>query len=440
MPIDPSSFPAPPEPQTTGRTIVRFKHGADVGHMTRALDGTVSRVQDARDFGEETTALDAALDDDSAVVLPRFAAAVVAPKDDGARITALSQRDGVAAVRPEFFMFSISTLEQRYQAWMRDGLRLLIERGPGTAQPAGLPTAAGADDVPFADTAELTWGLIATGAHRSTYKGKGIKVCVLDTGLDLEHPDFADRDIVHRSFVSGETVDDVQGHGTHCAGTVAGPMCSRFGRRYGVAPDVELFIGKVLNNRGSGREADILRAMDWAIEQACVVISMSLGRPTRLGEPPDPIYEEVGRAALEAQSLVIAAAGNESQRQFGLIAPVGAPANAPSIMAIAAVDPMLDVAFFSCGGRNPNGGEVNVSGPGVSVYSSYPLPRGSNTLQGTSMACPHVAGIAALLAESDPELRGERLWQALERTARELGGFSDFGRGLVQAPTAPLVA
>jgi subtilisin family serine protease len=257
---------------------------------------------------------------------------------------------------------------------------------------------------------------------------------VLDTGLDLNHPDFSGRVIQTKSFVAGETIDDMQGHGTHTAGTIAGPKVSHIGRRYGVAPSVELYVGKVLNNRGAGREADILEGMNWAIENKCVAISMSLGRPVEVGERPDPLYEEVGSAALREGSLIIAAAGNESGRDFGHIAPVGAPANSPSIIAVAAVDPTLKVAFFSDGGINPDGGEVNVSAPGVSVYSSFPRPQLSRVLQGTSMACPHVAGIAALWAESDPALRGEKLWKALERSARDLGSNRDYGRGLVAAP------
>jgi subtilisin len=98
------------------------------------------------------------------------------------------------------------------------------------------------------------------------------------------------------------------------------------------------------------------------------------------------------------------------------------------------VDPNLKVAPFSCGGINANGGGVDISGPGVSVYSSVPRPQLSRLLPGTSMACPHVAGVAALWAESDPSLRGRRLWDALLSSARRLGSTQDFGSGLVQAP------
>jgi subtilisin family serine protease len=94
----------------------------------------------------------------------------------------------------------------------------------------------------------------------------------------------------------------------------------------------------------------------------------------------------------------------------------------------------MKIAPFSCGGVNKGGGEVDISGPGVSVYSAFPRPRMSRLLQGTSMACPHVAGIAALWAESDPSLTGLRLWEALRRSAKELGTVRDFGSGLMQAP------
>ena len=287
----------------------------------------------------------------------------------------------------------------------------------------------------FQDTADRTWGIAATSTETSPFTGEGIKLAVLDTGLDFGHPDFAGRNVQSRSFVAGETADDGRGHGTHCAGTSTGRTSAPGIPRYGVAPDTELHVGKVLNNQGSGRERDILNAMLWAIRSGCQVISMSLGRPVRPGELPSVAYERLGQLALNSGSLIVAAAGNDSARRFGFIAPVGAPANSRSIMAVAAVDQALGVADFSSGGINPNGGEVDIAGPGVGVFSSVPRPRLYRTLSGTSMACPHVAGVAALWAQSDANLRGTALWQKLTGSARTLPlPARDVGSGLVQTP------
>ncbi|MEP5091563.1 MAG: S8 family serine peptidase, partial [Paracoccaceae bacterium] len=96
------------------------------------------------------------------------------------------------------------------------------------------------------------------------------------------------------------------------------------------------------------------------------------------------------------------------------------------------------VATFSCGGINSEGGEVNIAAPGVDILSSFPMPRRHGRINGTSMACPHVAGIAALLAQSDRNLRGRALWEALRRTAIDVGlPIRDGGAGLVQAPVPP---
>lgn len=265
-------------------------------------------------------------------------------------------------------------------------------------------------------------------AAASTYDGSGIKVAVLDTGIDANHPDFQSSSIVPESFVEGETVDDVQGHGTHCAGTICGRGSGNV-PRYGVAPGVSLHVGKVLNNQGAGREGDIIAGMAWAIERGCDVVSMSLGRPTTPDEPYDPLYEAVAQDALEQGTLIVAASGNESDRRWNYVAPVGAPANCPSIMAVAAIGADGRVAGFSSGGTGT--GKVDIAAPGVSVFSSFPGVQTYKKLSGTSMACPHVAGLAALLASSSSNLRGQPLWDHLVGSAAGLGGSEvDIGAGL----------
>ncbi len=288
---------------------------------------------------------------------------------------------------------------------------------------------------PFSDRADATWGLVATGVPDSPWTGEGVALAVLDTGLDLGHPDFAGRSLVTASFVAGQSVDDVQGHGTHCAGTAAGGSVTGGSLRYGAAPGAALHVGKVLDNSGSGRERDVQAGIVWAIRSGCAVISLSLGRAVRPGEPHEPDYERLGEFALANGALILAAAGNDSGRKFGNIAPVGSPANAPSILAIAALDQALDVAEFSNGGLDPAGGSIDIAAPGVGVFSSVPRPQLYASLRGTSMACPHAAGIAALWAQSDPGLRGRALWERLTGAARALPlPARDVGAGLVLAP------
>jgi subtilisin family serine protease len=161
---------------------------------------------------------------------------------------------------------------------------------------------------------------------------------------------------------------------------------------------------------------------------------MSLGAPTQVGQPFSQIFEQAASRALAAGTMIIAAAGNDSRRPQ-TIAPVGHPANCPSIMAVGAVDRNMQVAFFSSGGLNPQGGQVDIAGPGVDVRSSWPRPQRYNTISGTSMATPHVAGIAALWAQSNASFRGRALMSVLTQSARRLNLPSrDVGAGLVQAP------
>jgi subtilisin family serine protease len=289
---------------------------------------------------------------------------------------------------------------------------------------------------PFQDTSEFTWGLQATRVSTSQRSGQGIRVAVLDTGLDLQHPDFRGRAIVSQTF-SGFPVQDIHGHGTHCVGTACGPQRPASGvRRYGVAFGAQIFVGKVFNHalpRPEAPTGNVLAGIEWAITNGCRVVSLSLG--VRVNQKIQQYEEPISRA-LNAGTLVIAAAGNNASRPLnpGFVEP---PANADASMAVAAVDNQLQIARFSSRSSQVTGigGRVNIAGPGVAVFSSVPVSQGSHALfDGTSMATPHVAGIAALWSQVTGE-SGNTLLTRLLQTARALNlSSADVGSGLVQAP------
>ena len=159
--------------------------------------------------------------------------------------------------------------------------------------------------------------------------------------------------------------------------------------------------------------------MNWAIAQGCQVISMSLGSSS----PVNAAYTAAGQAALNSGCLIIAAAGNSFPN------PTGSPANSPTIMSVASVDKDLRLSSFV------QRGKVEIAGPGRDVFSSVPMPGRYGTKSGTSMATPHVAGCAALWAQTSPNLRAQNLWRKLQETARPLPlPATQVGAGLVQAP------
>lgn len=212
---------------------------------------------------------------------------------------------------------------------------------------------------------------------RKDADGSGIMVAVLDTGCDLKHPEFASGQIVDaRNFTGGRSDDvtDVQGHGTHCAGTIFG-MSKYIGVTKG--PGI---VGKVLGNNGSGGDRGIAQGIDWATERGAKIISMSLGSSS-----PSPTIQAACKRAAAKGVLVIAAAGNEGQ------AGVGYPGGYDECISVAAVDRNFKVAPFSS-----RGVKLDTSGPGVNITSAW--PGGSyRDLSGTSMATPFVAGIFCLV-------------------------------------------
>lgn len=287
----------------------------------------------------------------------------------------------------------------------------------------------------FDDSAELTWGLQAVGitaAQQGGQAGADVRVAVLDTGFDPAHPDFASRTIMAESFIDGEGPDDAHGHGTHCAGTACGPWDPQSGPGYGVAPESEICSGKVLGADGSGSDTSILAGIDWALQQDCQIISMSLGADVR---EVHPAYVAAGRRAMERGALIIAAAGNNAQRSAGDYGFVGAPANSPQVMAVAAVDSDLRTADFSARSSPQDGAEVDIAAPGVDICSSWVGDQRYRTISGTSMATPHVSGIAALIC-GDTGARGEDLWKQLidHAAALEDEDGRDVGAGLARVP------
>lgn len=294
--------------------------------------------------------------------------------------------------------------------------------------------------LPQKSLVEMEWGLKALGLGNSLYTGKGVDICILDTGLELSHPDFFGRNIEGKSFIAGEDWNrDPNGHGTHCAGVATGNIRLDNGKRYGIAKDANLKIAKVLSDAGKGTTSSVIDAIDWAITKKFRILSLSLASPVLLNEAPSPLFETIGARALENNCIIIAAAGNDSNRP-AVPKPVSMPANSMSVMAVGAIDGQMKVAKFSNAGLNPStGGNVNICAPGVDIISSYPRNsknKNSNyyAMSGTSMATPHVSGLIALYMEQFPEKSAKEIWELVEAKAKPIEGlkYRDIGNGLIQ--------
>ena len=409
--------------ETTGRYIITFREDAVTEGLDLLSDQTGIRgLANAADFPDSVLDL-SQIEAAGGAVFPTLGVAVVSLDEGGfsSIMTSAGEDSAILAIEPERTFYAIGDgLSADYLRAYRDAVNNLYEKAT-TTEAAEI----GAQQC-FSDDSESTWGLKATKVMNSLLTGSGMKVAVLDTGMDLQHPDFAGRSIVSQSFVPGEDVQDGFGHGTHCIGTACG-FKDQNGRRYGIAHKSTIYVGKVLSNAGSGAGTWILAGMEWAIANGCQVISMSLGNTN---PNPSLAYETVGRRALQNGCLIVAAAGNN-----GPTGTVGQPANSPSIMAVAAVDNCLQVPTFSATSDLVRGTKVDIAAPGVKVYSSLPVDKGRyDAWNGTSMATPHVAGIAALYAESTGK-RGAELWQLLTSYAMALPlPNTRVGSGLVQAP------
>ncbi|WP_350280381.1 S8 family serine peptidase [Kribbella sp. HUAS MG21] len=293
------------------------------------------------------------------------------------------------------------------------------------------------DEKVEASLAESVAQVGAQNAWAQGLDGNGTTVAVLDTGIDQTHPDVAGQIAETKSFVPGETTDDVNGHGTHVASTVAGTGAASNGTEKGVAPAARLAIGKVLSDGGSGAASWIIDGMEWAAQRAKVV-SMSLGS-TEASDGTDPMALAVDELSAETGALFVIAAGN-----YGRVSGIGSPGAASSALTVGAVDKNDNRAYFQDMG--PRLGDATVKpeivAPGVSVLAAR-ASKSSGTgfyksLSGTSMATPHVAGAAALLVQKHPEWTGEQLKSALVSTAKPLAGETAYqvGSGRLDVPAA----
>lgn len=264
----------------------------------------------------------------------------------------------------------------------------------------------------------VPWGITrvqAPVAQTRGFTGSGVKVAVLDTGIST-HPDLNIRGGV--SFVPGEpTVADGNGHGTHVSGTIAG-LNNNIGV-LGVAPNVELYGVKVLGANGSGSISGIAQGLQWAGNNGMHVANLSLG-----SSQPSATLEQAVNQATSQGVLVVAASGNSGAGT------VGYPARYANAMAVGATDQNNNRASFSQYGQG-----LDIVAPGVGVESTYPGNR-YTSLSGTSMATPHVAGVAALVKQKNPSWSNVQVRNHLKNTATNLGNTNLYGSGLVNAEAA----
>ncbi|MEU6371633.1 S8 family serine peptidase [Streptomyces sp. NPDC046909] len=267
------------------------------------------------------------------------------------------------------------------------------------------------------------------------YDGKGVKVAVLDTGIDTTHPDLKGQVTAAKNFTSAATTGDKVGHGTHVASTIAGTGAKSGGKYKGVAPGAKLLNGKVLDDSGEGDDSSILAGMEWAAEQGADIISLSLGGTDMPGV--DSLESTVDKLSEEKGILFTIAAGNEGDSGAQTI---DSPGSAADALTVGAVDVHDKLADFSSLGPTADGAlKPDVTAPGVDITAASAKgseiakeygenPPGYVTISGTSMATPHVAGAAALLKQAHPDWTFKELKAALVGSARN-DGYSPYAQG-----------
>ncbi|MFJ8692783.1 S8 family peptidase [Streptomyces roseolilacinus] len=295
--------------------------------------------------------------------------------------------------------------------------------------------------------ASLDRSVPQTGAPKAWadgYDGTGVRIAVLDTGVDATHPDLAGQVVAERNFSSAADAEDRQGHGTHVASIAAGTGAKSGGAHRGVAPGARLLSGKVLDDDGFGSDSQVLAGIEWAVAQGADVVNLSLGGT----DTPelDPLEAAVNQISADTGVLFAVAAGNSGSGA----STVESPGSAEAALTVGAVDDSGALADFSSRGPRTGDGGVkpDVTAPGVDVTAAAAPgsvladrhgqgPDGYLTLSGTSMATPHVAGAAAILKQRHPQWTYAELKGALTGSAEEGPyGLLDGGTGRIRVDAA----
>ena len=273
----------------------------------------------------------------------------------------------------------------------------------------------------------------APAAWDAGFTGKGVKVAVLDCGVDETHPDLAGRQVAERNFTDAPDAVDRAGHGTHVASTIGGTGAKSGGKYRGVADGVSILDGKVLNDGGFGQDSWIIAGMEWAAQQGADIANLSLGGADTTAI--DPMEEAVENLSAQYGILFVIAAGNSGPDART----VGSPGSAPSALTVGAVDRDDALAFFSSRGPTEVHDDIkpDITAPGVEIVAAKaangflgtPVADGYVSMSGTSMATPHVAGAAALLAEQHPDWTGQQLKAVLSGSAKPSAGVTEFEQG-----------
>ncbi len=291
----------------------------------------------------------------------------------------------------------------------------------------------------------------APAVWQAGYDGTGVKVAVLDTGLDQQHPDLAGKVVAAQNFTDDASVADGNGHGTHVASIATGTGAASGGNYKGVAPGASLMVGKVLTNAGTGFMSWAIEGMEWAARGGADVVNLSLSAAPTDGTDPGSLA--VDALTAETGTLFVIASGNDYSD-----AAVGSPGAATAALTVGAVHDDDALADFS--NRGPRRGDAavkpNLTAPGVGIIAARaagtslgsPVDERHTSLSGTSMATPHVAGAAALLAQAHPDWTATELKDALVSAAvpgdytpfQQGSGRVDVARALNQGVRGPAVA